>query len=420
MSTPTDPYNSNSRRPFDDEDSILEPLDDRAAAPAAEPGKAEPTLGSFANDGLPHRFTGSVEPEFPAHNEAGTEETWEADPLAPGRDEGNGWPSDAPAKGAEPTEGGAPAKDATPAEGWAEGWAEGPAADSTEGRADGPARADSPASTDSDSSPRGFGPLSSETSDDLASSTHDAPRGPTRTSVMSAATFGDSYEPYASSPASPDTAVEQPTPDSPAAPAFMTAASSADAEERRERWSADPGDTVLADRIPDAPKGRGLTHTGALLLTLLLVPAAWYLIADAGARLAIVPDNPWMTGSPQLMPLLELAGGVVVAGIIWWMARASSLGANVIGTLVLLAGAGALGAPKFAQDVVEQLSNAIGGYNAFTGNVVYHLGNDLATGRIAVFGALLLLTGIVSHGARRRGQAFGTTVTRRNLLLRDS
>lgn len=350
MSTPTDPYNSNSRRPFDEEDSVLEPLEDETAdTPEADPatsdgvqvtgeaGQPEPYDVDEASTGLPRRYTGSIDPVFP-------------EPAAPREHE--------------------------------------PLA------------------------PREHRPGDAEEAHVSA----DTPRGPTRTSVMGTATFADSFptaEPY---PDNPPAA----TPESPAEPAFMTAATPADAEDRRERWSADPGDAVLTNDIPAQPKGRGLTHTLTLLATLLLVPVAWYLIADAGARLANVPNNPWLTGSPQLMPLLELAGGVVVAGIIWWLARASSLGAHVIGTLVFVAGAGALAAPTFARDLIERLSNAIGDYNAFTGNVVYHLGNDLATGRIAVFGALLILTGIVSHGARRRGQTFAAAVTRRHFLLRES
>ncbi len=358
MSTPTDPYNSNSRRPFDDEDSVLEPLEDEAAdTPEADPatsdgaqvageaGQPEPYDVDEASTGLPRRYTGSIDPVFP---EPATPR--EHEPLAPREHE----PADA----------------------------------------------------------------------EQAPVSADTPRGPTRTSVMGAATFADSFPAADSYPGNPPagapTEQTAATPESPAEAAFMTAASPADAADRRERWSADPGDAVLTDDIPAQPKGRGLTHTLTLLATLLLVPVAWYLIADAGARLANVPNNPWLTGSPQLMPLLELAGGVVVAGIIWWLARASSLGAHVIGTLVFVAGAGALAAPTFAQDLIGRLSNAIGDYNAFTGNVVYHLGNDLATGRIAVFGALLILTGIVSHGARRRGQTFATAVTRRHFLLRES
>ncbi len=188
-------------------------------------------------------------------------------------------------------------------------------------------------------------------------------------------------------------------------------------DERRERWAADPGEDALAEDIPEEPKGRGLAHFATVVLTLLLLPVAWYLIADAGARLSTVSGNPWDTGNLKIMPLLELLGGFVVLAVIWMKARASSLGAQVIGAIVAIAGIVALVVPTLGNDVVESLNNAIGGYNAFTGNVVYHLGNDLGSGRIATFGLILFLTGLAAHGARRRGQQTATAITRRKFLL---
>ena len=58
-------------------------------------------------------------------------------------------------------------------------------------------------------------------------------------------------------------------------------------------------------------------------------------------------------------------------------------------------------------------------HSEFTGNVVYHLGNDLGSGRIATFGVILFLTGLAAHGARRRGQQTATAITRRKFLLGD-
>lgn len=56
-------------------------------------------------------------------------------------------------------------------------------------------------------------------------------------------------------------------------PAFIAAT---DTDERRERWSNDPGDDVLTEDIPAEPKKRGLAHVGVFFLTLLLLPVAWY------------------------------------------------------------------------------------------------------------------------------------------------
>lgn len=342
MSTPTDPYNSSSRRPFDDDDSILEPL----------PEPAEQAEAPHALDKEEAAADGHDEPAPDAASPAESPSPWAAEAPAP---------TDRPEQTEQPTDLPAPAE---------------------------PVAAAQPEH-----------------------------RGPTRTSVMSATTIGA----FAAAPSAAPTAASPDSTASPATtisePAFIAAT---DTDERRERWSNDPGDDVLTEDIPAEPKKRGLAHVGTFFLTLLLLPVAWYFISDAGARLAVVPGNPWLTGSVQLMPLGELLAGIVVVGVIWLAARASSLGAQVLGTIVFLAGAAALVVPQLAQNLIAQLNIAIGSYNAFTGNVVYHLINDLASGRLAVFGALLLLTGLVAHGSRRRGQTYATALTRRHYLLKES
>ena len=303
MSTPTDPYNSSSRRPFDDDDSILEPL----------PEPAEQAEAPHPLDKEEAAADGHDEPAPDAASPAESPSPWAAEAPAPtDRPEQTEQPADLPAP-AEPVAAAQPEH-----------------------------------------------------------------RGPTRTSVMSATTIGA----FAAAPSAAPTAASPDSTASPATtisePAFIAAT---DTDERRERWSNDPGDDVLTEDIPAEPKKRGLAHVGTFFLTLLLLPVAWYFISDAGARLAVVPGNPWLTGSVQLMPLGELLAGIVVVGVIWLAARASSLGAQVLGTIVFLAGAAALVVPQLAQNLIAQLDIAIGSYNAFTGNVVYHLTNDHRPGR---------------------------------------
>lgn len=117
------------------------------------------------------------------------------------------------------------------------------------------------------------------------------------------------------------------------------------------------------------------------------------------------------------MPLGELLAGIVVVGAIWLAARASS-SARRCSARLCSSRARRRWWCRLAQNLIAQLDIAIGSYNAFTGNVVYHLTNDLASGRLAVFGALLLLTGLVAHGSRRRGQTYATALTRRHYLLK--
>ncbi|MCF2707282.1 hypothetical protein I6E29_08415 [Arcanobacterium haemolyticum] len=183
-----------------------------------------------------------------------------------------------------------------------------------------------------------------------------------------------------------------------------------------EPWQ-EPARTPAAV-IPPAPRGRGWAHALSVIFTLLLVPLAWYVISDASVRLGLVVDNPWETGDLNFAALGELIGGLAIAAVIWGIARWSSLGATVVGIIVSLAGAAALVVPSLTQDhVLAPLDRAIGDFNDFTANVIHHLTLDLATGRIFIFGVILILTAFVSHSARRRGQATGAVLARRESLL---
>ncbi|MGO3084957.1 hypothetical protein [Ancrocorticia populi] len=170
--------------------------------------------------------------------------------------------------------------------------------------------------------------------------------------------------------------------------------------------------------IPDAPAGRGWTHTGVLIATLLLVPMAWYLLSDASVRLSSVANSPWETGVLNWAAVAEMAGGLAIACLIWLLARRSSLGAQVIGIITAAIGIVPIVAPVFVRDtVLPAIDDAIGGYNDFTANVVDHITYDLASGRILIFGALLLFTGFVAHSARRRGERVGDAAARRSIAL---
>ncbi|AWE41610.1 MULTISPECIES: hypothetical protein [unclassified Actinobaculum] len=183
-------------------------------------------------------------------------------------------------------------------------------------------------------------------------------------------------------------------------------------------WATPPPDP---DTVPAAPKSRAWTHTGALAATIVLAPVAWYLLSDASVRLSLVDGNPWATGHLNIAALLELLGGIAVATLIALLARASSLGVTVAGVILSLFGCLALVLPRWTQgSIIDTLDTAIGDINPLCGNIVHHLGLDLGSGRMLMFGAALMLAGVISHGARRRGQRFGIVTTRRHIALGDS
>ena len=386
MSTPTDPYNSGSRRPFDDDDSILDPIEETEGTADDDQAAWDRAFNSDDADDF-------ARPDETGHDESGHDVNGQDDPAL---DERDGLDRD----GADPDAD----REVLDEEMYDAERDDNPTLGSFVADRNGETGRDEArpaAALDGDTTERND--LDALAPDRAADESRN---GPTRTSVMGAGVPTAAAATHTSA-------------DTPADAHDDSFVAAANDDERRERWAADPGEDALAEDVPEEPKGRGLAHFATVVLTLLLVPVAWYLIADAGARLSTVSGNPWDTGNLEIMPLLELLGGFVVLAVIWMMARASSLGAQVIGAIVAIAGIVALVVPTLGNDVVESLNNAIGGYNEFTGNVVYHLGNDLGSGRIATFGVILFLTGLAAHGARRRGQQTATAITRRKFLLGD-
>lgn len=172
------------------------------------------------------------------------------------------------------------------------------------------------------------------------------------------------------------------------------------------------------ETLPEAPKSRVKAHIGVFFATILLVPLAWYLFSDASIRLAVVEGNPWATGKVSILVLLETVGALVVLGLIWFLARASSLGIFCSGLVVTILGAVGVVVPFFARDTIANgLTGAIGSFNSLTGNIAHHFAIDLGSGRILFYGFLLLMTGVVSHYARKRGTIAGKQTARRDMAL---
>lgn len=172
------------------------------------------------------------------------------------------------------------------------------------------------------------------------------------------------------------------------------------------------------ETLPEAPKSRLKAHVGIFFATILLVPIAWYLFSDASIRLALLDGSPWETGRVSILVLLEVVGALVVLGLIWFLARASSLGVFVSGVLVTILGAVGVVVPFFArQTLANGVRDTIASFNTLTGNIAHHFAIDLGSGRILFYGFLLLMTGIVSHYARKRGTIAGKQTARRDMAL---
>lgn len=430
MSTPTDPYNSQSRRPFDD-DEILAPLSEELDGPinndaqqweegtdftgadAPETFEPEHAPETFEPEHAPETFD-AERTEFPAEPEFepadfGAEPLAKDTPFSADADSAQDTPlvEDVPAAEDVPVPVALDADDSQP-----DDLPIAPIDAPVVENSGDPSALESPSYIDEDDDETAnptlgayFASTENTTpADEMVidyGAAQEEPTAPTRTSVIPASDLN----PETTSP----TVVDNTDAAVVTAPALVAPADT-------QTWSHDPGEIT---EIPEAPKKRIGAHFASFFLTLLLVPVAWYLLSDASTRLFLVENNPWATQQADVFPILELVGGIVVVGILWLLAHTSSLGAQLWGAILTIAGLAAIIVPKYGVELISRLNNAIGDYNPFTGNVVHHLNQDLGSGRVAVFGALLLLTGLVAHQARKRGQERGDAIARRELLLKN-
>ncbi|MFT3944319.1 MAG: hypothetical protein QM705_10935 [Ancrocorticia sp.] len=411
MPTPTDPYSSNSRRPFED-DEILAPIPpETAASPETSVAARQVKPPAYVDDSwtdtdiFPHAQ--GMDPAFDQQRPAPLDAV--VTPVTP--PEVSIFDDDEMDDDVvSPESSQSPAGAYSPASAGAAGAGIGGAAH-TEVISD---------YSDIDYS---FG--ADDDTEDNSGATATYPVATQQTSVIPTASPANAPTEVAFAPPVAAVPVAATAPIAPVAPVAPAASEPAP----MNTWAA-PATTspVTADAapelpfappLPDAPRGRGWTHTWVLLATLLLVPVGYYLLADSIYNLELGPMSPRhpVEGVPWLL-LAELAGGLAVVVLVWIIARLSSLGAMVIGTLLALAGLVGVAAPSLAKTLVmDPLTNVFGPDNSLVNNVILHLGVGLVYGRILTFGVILLLTGIVSHSARRRGEKYASIVTRREIAL---
>ncbi|MDY5136817.1 hypothetical protein ACXITP_04665 [Actinotignum sanguinis] len=453
MSTPNDPYNTASRRPLDDDD-ILEPIaedhladQETAYLPTAQPPAPAPV---FSNDDA------APFPPAPPAAEAASEPSPLSDsaPASTAVNEPEGESAHQPEPTPESTDQPAPAQPAPE-----QGEAEQPAGAESAGTA-------TPAATSlgeatgtttpealapEESTPEPAAPRRRSVSESLAASAFDdgyhteTSPAPDReyanlaqaagvTATVPAASAGSessataavdpyataSTDPYASGEATATALYPQAGDGAPAAEpaAAPTAAPAAafdgpvfpavreESLEDQRTWA----DIAEVEPIPDAPKGRVWTHIWTSVVTLLLLPLTWYLISDAVARLHLARPFALETGPVNAAALVEMAGGVALLVVIALLARLSSLGAQLWGWALVLAGFVGLVLPAVALRGVHWVDSLIGGYKPITDNIVHHFAYDLAFGGFILLGAILAAIGFAAHGARslgsRRARAF--------------
>ena len=159
-----------------------------------------------------------------------------------------------------------------------------------------------------------------------------------------------------------------------------------------------------APEITEMPSRTG-AHWLSFLLFLLLVPAGWYLAADAGARMTLADAAPMYTGVASIVALGELLGATLVSAILFVTARRSSLGAWLMGLVTLVVGLPWVMAPGITEASVLSTLTALTNTGSLGANLSHHLQASGYSGRFALLGIALMGLAYVSHSARRTGRA---------------
>ena len=159
-----------------------------------------------------------------------------------------------------------------------------------------------------------------------------------------------------------------------------------------------------APEITEMPSRTG-AHWLSFLLFLLLVPAGWYLAADAGARMTLADAAPMYTGVASIVALGELLGAIIISAILFVVARRSSLGAWLMGIVTLIMGLPWLMAPGITAASALSALTALTNTGSLGANLSHHLQASGYSGRFALLGIALIGLAYVSHSARRTGRA---------------
>ena len=146
-------------------------------------------------------------------------------------------------------------------------------------------------------------------------------------------------------------------------------------------------------------------HWLSFLLFLLLVPAGWYLAADAGARMTLADAAPMYSGVASILALGEILGAIIISAILFVVARRSSLGAWLMGIVTLIMGLPWLMAPGITATSVLSALTALTNTGSLGANLSHHLQASGYSGRFALLGIALIGLAYVSHSARRTGRA---------------
>ena len=262
----------------------------------------------------------------------------------------------------------------------------------------GPARA----ATTSAASATSAAPAVSATSAPSAPDTARTPPGTAR--ARSEAAAPESAEPAQERAGKPDGETTGTPAKEAETPAWLTreAARAQRRSSRRSRQRSD--DDILLDgsTIVGRPASRAGAHWAGVLMSLVLLPAAWFFVHGAADVLTSTVEPHRFAFSPSA--ITELVAGLLIMSLALWTARRSSLGSIVVGALSAVLGLLFLLLPTPMNGLVGPVLDRLTAQSTLGADLAAYFWTDAFSGKFVVLGLFMIMVGIVSHSARRAGR----------------
>ena len=222
-------------------------------------------------------------------------------------------------------------------------------------------------------------------------------------------------EPVRAHPGIDETGVIAPTRRSLLSSVEETEEEARSAPEEAEEEAEEPEESVRPASLDDAIfegttvkaelPNRSRAHWMGLVAFAIGVPLAWFLAADAGARMTLADNAPMVTGTASFLALGELLGALGFSVLLIASARQSSLGAWAVGGLFTVIGLPWVLVPGPTATAMFPVMSALQSSGAVGANLQHHLQASGYSGRLLLIGVVLIGLGYVSHTTRRIGRA---------------
>ena len=200
---------------------------------------------------------------------------------------------------------------------------------------------------------------------------------------------------------------EEPTgkaPEEAETPAWLTreAARAQRRSSRRSRQRSD--DDILLDgsTIVGRPASRAGAHWAGVLLSLVLLPVAWFFVHGAADVLTNTVEPHRFAFNPKA--IFELVAGLLTMSVALWTACRSSLGSIVVGALSAVLGLLFLLLPTPMNGLVGPVLDRLTAQSTLGADLAAYFWTDAYSGKFVVLGLFMIMVGVVSHSARRAGR----------------